>query len=404
MAKQSFSFILDKMCKKLAGWKAKSLSFAGKVTLAQASLLNIPGYVFQTSLIPASMCEEAEKLCRDFMWGSTANTRRCHLIAWDSLCKPKDEGGLGFHNLRTLNKAHMMKLVWSMISNPDKLWVRIMKAKYSCGVQAMPRFVHNANSASTWKAMVSAWGDVNCNLIWVVRNGRGIRFWRDSWIPGVGVLADFLASSIPVGEIEFPVSHYSRNGHWDWEKIQCVVPSEICDRLAALRPPSAGQSDFPCWSLTSTGDFSLKTAYSFLARPHEELEDLNPLFNKVWRWQGPNPNRAFLMICVLVVIEAQRPSCIRFGIAMILGNFGIILLLRSIGASFLVLASTIGWTGTCLLMILAVTIRIGRFSLGSLCVVFGRIEIPLFSLNLPTLEVPCIFNSLIKQILLFCRL
>lgn len=157
----------------------------------------------------------------------------------------------------------MMKLVWSMISNPDKLWVRIMKAKYSCGVQAMPRFVHKANSASTWKAVVSAWGDVNCNLIWVVRNGRGIRFWRDSWIPGVGILADFLTSSIPAGEIEFPVSHYSRNGHWDWEKIQCVVPSEICDRLAALRPPSAGQSNFPCWSLTSTGDFSLKTAYSF---------------------------------------------------------------------------------------------------------------------------------------------
>lgn len=67
MAKQSFSFILDKMRKKLAGWKAKSLSFAGKVTLAQASLLNILGYVFQTSLIPASMCEEAEKLCRDFI-------------------------------------------------------------------------------------------------------------------------------------------------------------------------------------------------------------------------------------------------------------------------------------------------------------------------------------------------
>lgn len=74
----------------------------------------------------------------------------------------------------------------------------------------------------------------------------------------MGVLADFLTSSIPAGEIEFPVSHYSRNGRWDWEKIQCVVPSEICDRLAALRPPSAGQSNFPCWSLTSTGDFSLK--------------------------------------------------------------------------------------------------------------------------------------------------
>lgn len=39
----SYKFVLDKMRKKLFGWKANSLSFVGRVTLAQPSLESIPG-------------------------------------------------------------------------------------------------------------------------------------------------------------------------------------------------------------------------------------------------------------------------------------------------------------------------------------------------------------------------
>lgn len=95
-SKQSFGFVLDKMRKKLAGWKANTLSFAGRVSLAQASLINIPGYVFQSSLVPVFVCDEAEKICRDFIWGSTADARKCRLVAWDRLCCPKEAGGLAF--------------------------------------------------------------------------------------------------------------------------------------------------------------------------------------------------------------------------------------------------------------------------------------------------------------------
>lgn len=130
---QSYKFVLDRMRKKLSGWKATSLSFAGRITLAQSSLANIPGYVLQSAPIPGAVCDEAEKLCPDFIWGSTASHRRCHLVAWDKICKPKEEGGHGFRNLQLLNKAHMMKLAWELITQPGKLWVKIAKAKYGCG-------------------------------------------------------------------------------------------------------------------------------------------------------------------------------------------------------------------------------------------------------------------------------
>lgn len=112
-SKHTFNFILDKMKKKLVGWKANSLSFAGRVTLAQASLSNIPGYVIQTCVIPVAACDEAKKLCRDFIWGSSTEQRKCHLISWKQVCLPKEECGLGFRNLRLLNKAYILMLAWS---------------------------------------------------------------------------------------------------------------------------------------------------------------------------------------------------------------------------------------------------------------------------------------------------
>lgn len=91
----------------------------------------------QFTPIPASICEEAESVCRNFIWGSTADHRKCHLVSWSKICLPKDAGGLGFRDLRTLNKSYMMKLAWSLVSEHEKVWVRIMKAKYSCGVLSM---------------------------------------------------------------------------------------------------------------------------------------------------------------------------------------------------------------------------------------------------------------------------
>lgn len=81
VTKQTFSFLLDKMRSKLSSWKANSLSFAGLVTLAQSSLASLPGYTMQACSLPVSICDEAEKICRDFIWGSSPASRKCHLIS-----------------------------------------------------------------------------------------------------------------------------------------------------------------------------------------------------------------------------------------------------------------------------------------------------------------------------------
>lgn len=51
-------------------------------------------------------------------------------MAWDILCKSKQDGGLGFRNLQTFNDALLGKQCWRIINNEGSLMARTLKAKY----------------------------------------------------------------------------------------------------------------------------------------------------------------------------------------------------------------------------------------------------------------------------------
>lgn len=84
----------------------------------------------QTTWLPTSVRDEVEHLCRDFIWGSRSSHRKCHIVSWDTICKLKEGGGLGFRHLWVLNQCFIMKLDWQLIDNPNKLWVCVLSAKY----------------------------------------------------------------------------------------------------------------------------------------------------------------------------------------------------------------------------------------------------------------------------------
>ncbi|CAN1156436.1 Putative ribonuclease H protein At1g65750 [Linum perenne] len=91
----TYQCILDKLDKKLLGWKVKSLTLASRVTLTHAALEAIPENFMQTSVLPINTCDEIDKRVRNFVWGSTTEEQKVHLVSWDHICKPKTHGGLG---------------------------------------------------------------------------------------------------------------------------------------------------------------------------------------------------------------------------------------------------------------------------------------------------------------------
>lgn len=67
VTRDTFRYILDGMKKKLATWKASSLTLAGRRVLVQSVLSSMPVYTMQAIALLASTCKEADKLCRDFL-------------------------------------------------------------------------------------------------------------------------------------------------------------------------------------------------------------------------------------------------------------------------------------------------------------------------------------------------
>lgn len=101
--KGDFQYIVEKVKLKLSGWKAKQLSFAGRVTLSKAVIQAIPIYPMMSTDIPRSCLQEIQKLQRAFVWGEEENQRKAHLINWKTLMNPKELGGLAIRNLSTMN-------------------------------------------------------------------------------------------------------------------------------------------------------------------------------------------------------------------------------------------------------------------------------------------------------------
>ncbi|XP_021605634.1 uncharacterized protein LOC110610068 [Manihot esculenta] len=140
----TYGSILDKMRGKLDGWKARALK----------------SWTTNSALLPISLCNEMEKICKTFIWHGKDMKPAVHLINWDTMSLPKRLGGLGIRNMRQMNQALLGKLCWRAYKNPQALWVRCLFNKYESGVVV----------------------DVN--------NGMHTRFWLDDWLP-VGPLWNF---------------------------------------------------------------------------------------------------------------------------------------------------------------------------------------------------------------------
>lgn len=48
----------------------------------------------QTRKFSSYLCEDIEK-CKSKMWGEEDSNKKVHAVAWDKVCKPKCNGGLG---------------------------------------------------------------------------------------------------------------------------------------------------------------------------------------------------------------------------------------------------------------------------------------------------------------------
>lgn len=109
---------------------ARKLSCAGRLRIVNGvffSIFNFQGGVF---ILPQSVLKAVDRKCKDFLWGSSTDQRKAHLVAWDKVCLPMKFGGQNVKGCRNWNEASVGKLLRQVSEKQDILVVKWVHGVY----------------------------------------------------------------------------------------------------------------------------------------------------------------------------------------------------------------------------------------------------------------------------------
>ncbi|GJY16658.1 RNA-directed DNA polymerase, eukaryota [Tanacetum coccineum] len=227
---KSWDEVLTKISSRLSKWKSKTLSIGGRLTLIKSVLNSLPLYHMSIYKAPIGVLHNMESFRRRFFNGVDKNERKLSIIGWKKILASKKKEGLGVSSFFALNRALLFKWVWRFISQGINLH-SYMKKKVGNGV-------HNL-------------------------------FWEDSWIIDSPLkqiyprLYDLESNKhVTVADKLSDVSiinSFRRAPRGGMEEEQYL---NLVDLVASVI--LSNSNDRWVWSLVSSGEFSVKSAHSYI--------------------------------------------------------------------------------------------------------------------------------------------
>lgn len=105
MTRTNFQPLIDKIAARFNSWTFMHLSFSGQFQLIQVVIYSTISFWASMFIIPSDCVEILERMCGAFLWNGAPNSARGAKIAWDSVCTPKEAGGLGLRRLAEWEKG-----------------------------------------------------------------------------------------------------------------------------------------------------------------------------------------------------------------------------------------------------------------------------------------------------------
>ncbi|CAL9020040.1 unnamed protein product [Prunus brigantina] len=231
--KEALQFVREKLLRKLSGWKQSLLSQAGREVLIKAVAQAVPNYPMGVFLFPKSFCTKMESEIANFWWGQKQEERKIHWVRWTELGLPKHEGGMGFRDFHDFNLALLAKQCWRLLTEPNSLWARLIKARY------FPE----------------------CNFMEATKGSRASWAWaRGALCPAPGAFVDRNAT------VETIIDWNSRT--WKLDLIRPLLSTE--EALAIQRIPigSSSEVDRLVWPDEKNGKYSVRSGYHNIHSHH----------------------------------------------------------------------------------------------------------------------------------------
>ncbi|XP_048501337.1 uncharacterized protein LOC125497714 [Beta vulgaris subsp. vulgaris] len=253
-----FDSLLNRIWKKLQGWKEKLLSRAGKEVLLKAVIQAIPTYLMGVYKFLVTIIQKIQAAMARFWWGSSDAKRKIHWKNWEAMCSLKCLGGMGFKDLAVFNDALLGRQAWRLINVPHSLLSRVMKAKYFPSCDFIDASLSYSGSYS-WRSIWSAKALVKEGLIWRVGNGVDINIWEAPWLSDEH--SKYVSSPRRNDITMVNQLIDAHNKEWRLDVIDEVFNARDKQCILAIPLSPSSPSDVLSWSLTKDGVYSVKTAY-----------------------------------------------------------------------------------------------------------------------------------------------
>ena len=259
--KKAFNCIKDQVGRKIASWKGKLLSIAGREILIKIVAQATPTYTMNCFKLPDSLCNKMNSLVSNFWWGQRDKERKLAWIAWEKMCKPKVDGGMGFKDLKAFNLALLAKQGWQIIQNPSSLAHKVLKARYFPESNFMEAQLGKKPS-HTWRSLMAAREVLDRGLRWNIGNRQSVRIWAHRWLPtphSFKVISP--RPQVIEGEMVESLLNWVE-GDWKKNLVRSTLLPHEAEAILSIPISHTFPEDALTWAWTPNGKFTVSSAYN----------------------------------------------------------------------------------------------------------------------------------------------
>ncbi|KAJ4772066.1 RNA-directed DNA polymerase (reverse transcriptase)-related family protein [Rhynchospora pubera] len=195
------------------------------------------------------------------------------MVAWEKICLPKKQGGLGVLDLKVMNKTLLAKWLWQWAARDYGIWGNLVRKLQNDAYSRLPLYSPLLHAFKAIDPILSVAVSV------IPRDGKNVLFWHQNWGYGLlryqltdlysfafdtGItLRDFLTSWPNNDELFRDLLHSSSSAN-----SQLLYLTNL---ISNLQLETEGTSDDYTWKLNANGSFSVSSMYRL--QKHYPKED-----------------------------------------------------------------------------------------------------------------------------------